>query len=191
MNGNLKILEQWWTNDRLTVNSKKTKYVLFGKTRICQSDHGFNLNVCGDRLQSAQRYNYLGITLDNLLTFKPQIDRTVATCNNLLFSLAKIRRFITGPIAIQLYKSLIMSRLNYDSLLCLGASKHDLTKLQKVQNRALRICLCADRYTSNLKFHIDANVLPVSLRMKLDTYKCMYRRYWFCTVMWSPIHNSD
>lgn len=70
-----------------------------------------------------------------------------------------------------------MSRLHYDSLLCLGAPKLSLSKLQRVRNRALRISLCADRYTTNLKLHQDSNVFPLSLRMKLDT--CMYIRLLF------------
>lgn len=69
-----------------------------------------------------------------------------------------------------------MLRLNYGSLLCFGASKSDLAKLQKVQNRALQICWCADRYTSNLRLHRDTNILPYGLRMKLETYKMMFNR---------------
>lgn len=69
-----------------------------------------------------------------------------------------------------------MSRLIYGGILCLGASKMNLARLQKLQNRALRICYCASRYTSNIKLHTDANVLPLYLRRKLDIYKSMYSR---------------
>lgn len=176
MNDNLKKLEEWCTSNRLTINSKKTKYVLFEKPRAGVPEFVFNLSIRGECLGRVNKYCYLGVTLDSSLTFKPQIDRTVATCNSLLFSLSKIRRFVTSQIAIQIYKSLIMSRLNYGGLLCIGASKMDISRLQKVQNRGLRICLCADRYTSNLTLHTVANVLPVKLRMKLDAYNCMYKR---------------
>lgn len=69
-----------------------------------------------------------------------------------------------------------MLRLGYGGLLYLGASKALLARLQRVQNRALRICMCSDRYTSNLKLHLGAKVLPLYLRRKLEIYKTMYSR---------------
>lgn len=114
--------------------------------------------------------------LDNCLSFKRYIDKTIASCNRLLFSLSRVRRYITPHIAIQIFKSLIMSKLNYGGVLCMGASQRNLNRLQKSQNRALRICLCTDCYTSNLKLHRDSNVLQLFLRRKLELYKCMYAR---------------
>lgn len=58
----------------------------------------------------------------------------------------------------------------------LGSPKASLASLQKLQNRALRICMCANRYMSNLKLHVDTNVLPLYLRRKLEIYNEMYRR---------------
>lgn len=69
-----------------------------------------------------------------------------------------------------------MSKLNYGGLLCLGVQKTYLARLQKLQNRALRVCHGAYRYTSNIKLHIESNVLPMFLRRKLDVYKYMYNR---------------
>lgn len=158
------------------VHKRKGKYFNVGPLRCHSADPNLVLSINGDKLENVNKYCYLGITLDSQLTLKPHIERTVASCNHLLFSLSRIRRFITCPIAIQVYKSLIMSRLSYGVLLCQGANKVTTTRLQKVQNRALRICHCADRYTSNLKLHEKSNVLPLSLRMRLDTYKNMYRR---------------
>lgn len=48
-------------------------------------------------------------------------------------------------------------------------------QLQKLQNRALRICFLADRYSPNLSLHKEARVLPLDLRAKMELYKLMYR----------------
>lgn len=61
-------------------------------------------------------------------------------------------------------------------MLCMGASKATLSRLQKLQNRALRICYIVNRYTSNYELHSNAGTLPVALRRKLDLYKLMYKR---------------
>lgn len=49
-------------------------------------------------------------------------------------------------------------------------------KIQKVQNRALRICGLAGRYTSNLTLHRHFKVLPIMLRCKLDILVAMHKR---------------
>lgn len=110
------------------------------------------------------------------LTFRPHIDKLLYRGNQRLFSLSKIRKFIPTCVAVLIYKALIMSVINYGGMLCTGASKLDLSRIQKFQNRALRVCTYANRYTSNISLHRDTNVLPLYLRRKLETYKLMYSR---------------
>lgn len=69
-----------------------------------------------------------------------------------------------------------MSKINYGNVLCFGAPKVSLGRLQKLQNRALRVCHCASRYTSNYELHLISGVLPIALRRKLDLLKIMYFR---------------
>lgn len=69
-----------------------------------------------------------------------------------------------------------MSKLNYGGIFCISAKKKDVSKLQKLQNRSLRICCRTNRYTSNIPLHRKSNVLPLYLRRNLDTYKIMFKR---------------
>lgn len=79
-------------------------------------------------------------------------------------------------VAALLYKSLLMSKINYGNVLCLGAPKVSLRRLQKLQHRALRVRHCADRYTSNNELNLISGFLPLALRRKLDLLKIMYFR---------------
>lgn len=135
-----------------------------------------DLRINGDLLEGTDCYNYLGVLLNASLNFKAHIDRSLNACNTYVFALAKIQRYITNTVAVQIYKSLVLSRLNYGGMLCLGAPKVSLSRLQKLQNRALRICLCVNRYTSNVQIHVLSKVLPLHLRRKLEIYRCMYKR---------------
>lgn len=75
-----------------------------------------------------------------------------------------------------------MSKLAYGGILCLSANKSQLDKLQKVQNRVLRICFQCNRYTSNLSLHQKAKVLPLCLRRNLEIYKIMFAKMSNSTV---------
>lgn len=90
--------------------------MIFEAKRGQQANPDPALTIYGERLGRVDRYNYLGIVLDESLTFKSHIDKTISSCNHLLFSLAKIRWFINSSIAVQVYKSLILSRLTYVSV---------------------------------------------------------------------------
>lgn len=121
-----------------------------------------------------------------ILAFASNINKTVSNCGNRVFTLAKIRRYISEGIATTVYKTMIMSKLNYGGVLCVSARKSDLDKLQKLQNRALRICCSANRYTSNLTLHNRTNVLPLFLRRKLEIYQIMFKRMYVAENVSDP-----
>lgn len=134
------------------------------------------LNINGEQIGRVDEYDYLGIKLDKDLNYKSHIQKVVSCCNERVFTLSKIRKFIPENVAILIYKSLIMSKLSYGGVFCISANKKQLGKLQKLQNRVLRTCYLSDRYTSNIALHSKAHVLPLSLRRKLEICKLMYKR---------------
>lgn len=148
--------------------------MVYNPTRKCTNVVVPILRIRGTQLIGVDHYDYLGGRLESKLTFKQQISRTVASCNTKLFTLAKIRHFISDRIAILIYKSLILSKLTYGGIVCWSAHTKELGKLQKTQNRALRICYRAPRYTSNLTLHTNAKLYPLHLRRKFELLKIMY-----------------
>lgn len=126
-------------------------------------------------LERKDKYCYLGILLDEDLAFGAHISSVISNCSQKVFWLSKIRVLIDQKTAIFLFKSLILSRLHYGNIFYLNAKKRDQDRVQKLQNRCLRICTLARRYTSNIAMHREANVLPVYLKCKLDLLKLMYK----------------
>lgn len=73
------------------------------------------------------------------------------------------RKFIPEEVAVLIYKTLIMSKMNYGGFFAyLQIIIYSNNQLQKIHNRALRICFQSDRYTSNIDLHNHAKVLPLS-----------------------------
>ena len=61
-----------------------------------------------------------------------------------IYLLKRIRPYITQETALTFYKSIIQSRFDYCSIIWGNAGKGTLDRLQKLQNRALRIILEVD-----------------------------------------------
>ena len=61
-----------------------------------------------------------------------------------LYLLSRIRRYITKGQAITIYKSKVAPYFDYGDIFLMNISSKTTDKLQKLQNRALRICLTRD-----------------------------------------------
>lgn len=97
-------------------------------------------------------------------------------CNNHLATLSKIHRYIGSVTAIKIYKVIVMSRIQYGLIFTINATISDRSRIQKLQNRALRICTLTSRYVSNLSLHVSTNVMPIYLRSKLDLLVLMFKK---------------
>ena len=57
---------------------------------------------------------------------------------------SKIRRFITEHSAIRIYKSMLLPYFDYGDIVYDKARQIDLDKLQRAQNKCLKICMLAN-----------------------------------------------
>lgn len=176
MNRNLVKLDSWATNNRLTINPTKTRFVLFNFLNLAHKSRTIQLQINDTVLVQSNSYEYLGIIIDERLSFKQHINKTISACSQKLFTLSKIRRYISNQVAQILYKSLVLSIMDYGNVFVLNASGKDASRLQKVQNRALRIIDLSPRYTANLDLHRKYNILPTEARRKINLLKIMYKR---------------
>ena len=72
-----------------------------------------------------------------------------------------------------IYQSLIKSKLNYRSMVYNTASDSVLEKLQKLQNKALRVILSCPKYTPLIPLIAESGELPLYLQRELNMLK-----YW-------------
>lgn len=142
MKRNLKKLELWCNQNRLTVNPAKSKYMLFTTKRYWE-EVNIDLRIEDSVIDRVQVFDYLGICLDSRLNFEQHVNELITACNYQIAPLCKIRKYIDSKTAVLLFKSHILSRMNYGLVFCIGATQTSMNSLQVVQNRALRVCLLA------------------------------------------------
>ena len=65
--------------------------------------------------------------------------------------LAKIRKFLTESVALKIYKSMILPYFDYGDVIYGTANQEGLDKLQRLQNRCLKICK-----SLNVRFNTEA-----------------------------------
>lgn len=173
LNDSLHCLHDWCTENRLTVNANKTKAMVF-KTKKTDGNDNVKIMYNTVELKLVIEYVYLGFLIDNELTLKQHAEKQYNTCNHKLFTLSKIRKYLTKDIVIKLYKTLILPILDYGDIFYNCLPNVVLDKIQRVQNRALRIADLADRYVSNVELHQKYYVQPLFIRRRINQLKMVH-----------------
>ena len=114
----------------------------------------------GDKIESVQKFKYLGVILDPTLSFTEHVEYIRNKVIPRLKMLEKTRCMVDKDTSLKLYKSLITPLFDYCSVVYDCLSARDTDRLQKIQNCALRIILKMDRRTHIKDMHEEVPELP-------------------------------
>ena len=155
---NLNKLATWCHLNKLTINEKKTKSMIFGTTQMIREAKLANIKLDNTVISFVPDYNYLGMKLDQKLTFELHKTETIKLMSHKIFLLAKIRHLSSLDQALMIYKTKILPYAEYGDILIADTNQYSLDKIQRLQNRALRIALKSEAMTSVKAIHKTAKI---------------------------------
>jgi len=94
-------------------------------------------------LESKDRVKYLGVLLDDTVSFKHHISYIALRISRSNRKTAKVRHFLTLSQMRQLYNSIIYPHISCAILAWEGAYNSPIKKIQAKQNRAIRLIFFA------------------------------------------------
>ena len=142
---------QWCQANKLTLNASKTKLMPSGTRHRVKRAKDAVVKVGDVPLQVVPSYKYLGFTLDSTLSFNHHVSTVSTIVSYKANLLAKIRKFLTEAVALKIYKSMILPYFDYGDVIYGSANQEGLDKLQRLQNRCLKICK-----QLNIRYNTDA-----------------------------------
>lgn len=168
MNGGLQNIYIWLCENKLRLNIKKTCFMTFlaGNAKVEDinlSINGININQFHDRSET-KSIKFLGIHMDNKLTWKPHINYISNKVSHALYSLNKVKHFLPVSALRSLYFALIHSHFNY-GIITWGNSR-SINRLLLLQKRAMRI-IANTRYRA----HTDPIFKSLKILKISDIYK--------------------
>ena len=179
MNTELQKLYDWLTASKLTLNIKKSNFVIFHsykkrldyQQKICIFDSEQNKYV---NLEHETNIKYLGILIDKNLTWKHHIDAISTKISKGIGLIAKIHHFVRRNILINVYQSLIHPYLTYGIAVWGQACKTYLDKILVLQKRVMRMMYFSDRYDHAIPLFLDLRILPVTFLYCETVFGLMY-----------------
>ena len=124
-----------------------------------------------------QSYLYLGIDIDQHLTFKKYFNTFFQSVSHKLYLLRKVRPMLTIKAALDIVKTMLCSVIDYGNIFLNTCAMQDLEDLQILQNHALRCCYnVIDAHMEHVTdLHTNANVKMQDVRRKRQKLLCIFR----------------
>ena len=151
----------WCAKWRIKLNPTETKVIIFSRSILARKTE-LNLKLYGETLKIYPQVKFLGITFDSQLNFKKHFEEILDRCNTRYHHLRLLvnKKWEPSPATlIQIYKQCIRPIFKYGSLLTITASDYIISKIQRLQNKFIRLALCLPKYICSKLLH-DSTGLP-------------------------------
>ena len=158
-------IENWASHNGFKFSKSKTQCVHCCQLRKLQDDP--ELYLYGSLIPVVEAFKFLGVLFDRKLSFIPHIKYLKAKCLkalNLLKVLSHTDWGADRTVLLQLYRSLILSKLDYGSIVYGSARPSYISSLDTVHHQGLRLALGAFRTSPVQSLYVEAEEPSLYLR---------------------------
>ena len=181
-------LQKWSNRTGFTFSDDKCKSMHICRRRGCLKNN-INLTLYGKIMRSVEEKEFLGIIIDNSLTWKPHAKELKRKCGKVLDLLKHLSYKEWGAdrsSLLRLYIMLLKPRVDYGSESYCSAAKTTLAPIRTIQNAAIRIATGALRSSPILSLHAESGILPQEYFHNIKTLNFLARIYVNPT---NPLHD--
>ena len=184
----------WFSINKLSFNLGKTNYMLF---RSRPPDLELHLKINNAEIPKVTATKFLGIIIDDMLNWKPQIQYVKSKLSCILSIMYKASKLITTAGMYTLYCSLFQPHISYCNELWGNTYASNVNCLCIIQRKVVRLICDADRKvvrlicdadrlahtnelfkfpefvqykTAILMFHLFRGTLPIHLQNRFSRY---------------------
>ena len=172
INNELNKISEWLSSNKLSLNIKKTKYMVFHTARRKITYPNLILN--GVSIDRVTQFNFLGLIINSQLTWISHIQHISCKISKIIGVMYRLKHTYPQSVLLLLYNTLIVAHFNY-CLLIWGSKivlDHPIHKLQK---RALRIIMNSDYVAHSEPLCKELSLLKVTDMFMVSLWKFYYK----------------
>ena len=140
---------------------KKCEAMLIGSKHAVKNTRPLQIVLDGKSMKQSDYVKYLGIYIDHCLTWNKHVNYIQSRVYPKLNLLNRISSFLSRDILLRIYKQTVLPLLDYGCVIWGECSKENAQCLERLQNRAMRIILHADRMTCTQKMRAKLFLLSL------------------------------
>ena len=170
-------INQWMIQNKLKLNPDKTEFFIVSSPHHMDRLQNLSLHINDTLIPASSSVRNLGVTFDTNMTLSQHVTNLSKSVNWQIRNIHRIRQFIDQDTCANIVRSLIVNRLDNYNLMFNGLSKTDLSRLQKLQNKAARLIYQQPKRCHITPLLTDLHWLRIEDRIKykllLSVYKCL------------------
>lgn len=174
MANDLDQLNLWLNKNKLSLNLKKTEYLIF-YLRNTDTKEIFNqLPFNSEIIKRVDKAEYLGLILNTSLSFADHVNKVKKKINPIIGIIGKIRNFLYQDDLKRIYFSYVHSQINYCLPIYATASAIYMNELYTLQKKCIKFVFKLNRlHPSSLVFR--DGILPVPVMIKYENCILFYK----------------
>ena len=173
MNHDLTCLCEWLRSNKVALNVDKTEVIIFKKP-YTKLNFKYKFKIDGHKVLPKSTIKYLGLEVDDHITWKPFINSLKNKLTRAVGVLSKLRHNVPLSFLKTVYHALFGSHINYGCQVWGLNSESHIQAIQKLQNRAIRNITFSD---------IRANASPIFKELNILKFEDLIHLY-NCTFMY-------
>ena len=155
INKELSKVTEWLQVNKLSLNVSKTHVMLFSRHI---NNHNLNINIDGTPVHVVSKTSFLGILIDNKLTWKEHIMKVCKKISRGIGIIKKVSTKLEKKTLLCLYYSFIYPHLIYCNIVWGNAAKIYLNSILLLQKRVIRIIYRVRPRESTVSLFKEANI---------------------------------
>ena len=174
LNCDLKLASDWLNANRLSLNIDKSKLLIFKSKQRKFNKDSISIKLGGVKLTPTVNAKYLGLHLDQNLSWDVQTNQLSKKLSKANAILAKLRHFAHKETLISVYYSIFYSHLQYGCPVWSLTKKENLDTITILQKKCMRIINFApfNSYTNNI--FLDNKLLKFDDLVKVEQLKLIF-----------------
>ena len=152
----------------------KPKLLCFDLSPACKKNV-FDIYINGEPLEFNNEAKYLGVIIDNTLTWRQHIENIKNKINKGIGIIKKIRHFLQEDTLVSLFYAFLKPYIDYGSLTWGGNANTHLLKLKQTLNKAMKIMAFRKKFESAKPLYIYCKILLLEPNIKLNQRKFIWK----------------
>ena len=174
-------VSKWYASNNLVINTNKSNTMLVTSNYNAKNhDNQLCISLNGNKLQDVKDLTYLGVVIDNTLSWDTHVRKVCKTVSFIVSRLARLSNSLPKEVLLQIYNASIQPQIDYALTVWGITTDQNLHKVQRLQNYAARVI------TNNFDY---VNVRGIELVHQLGWMDVKQRiKYFELLLMFKCIH---
>ena len=171
INHDLSQIVQWLRANRISLNANKTELIIF-RPKNKNITKQLNFRISGQKINTVNKTKYLGIYLDQHLTWNFQLNQIKTKLSRSCGLLAKLRYHVKTELLRTVYFAIFDSILRYAVQVWGQCRNQAVKEIEKLQNKAIRIMSFKGRNEPTNPLYKNLEIMK--LKDILLYYNCLF-----------------